>query len=261
MPVEILAHLIHNHATSAVRRFAPATELKKVIDCYCWYTARSVHKVWAALDGTPGIVLVLSDTGFRLIADKNKRIEQGFLCRGVLENVYLELTGDRIELLVIKFHADAADYLPELSDSATISRLPVQYGALLDQLKKGRSINDRIAILNSFYSNHCPALITGNAVLKIAVDMVKECNGLISVKDLCQRLKVNYKWLERNFRWYMNVSPKAYIDNFRFIGAWAIMQKQDRSLTHIALEAGYYDQAHFIKAFKKYTGSIPSARK
>ena len=33
--------------------------------------------------------------------------------------------------------------------------------------------------------------------------------------------------------------------------------KTGRPLTGIAYESGYFDQAHFIKEFKKYTGITP----
>jgi AraC-like DNA-binding protein len=32
-----------------------------------------------------------------------------------------------------------------------------------------------------------------------------------------------------------------------------------KDLTNLALEAGYFDQAHFNKAFKQFTGLTPSS--
>jgi YesN/AraC family two-component response regulator len=36
------------------------------------------------------------------------------------------------------------------------------------------------------------------------------------------------------------------------------MQKEKISWTQVGLESGYYDQAHFIKNFKAFTGEDPS---
>jgi AraC-like DNA-binding protein len=36
---------------------------------------------------------------------------------------------------------------------------------------------------------------------------------------------------------------------------------KEEKLTGVAMEAGYYDQPHFIRAYRKFTGTIPSSLK
>lgn len=33
--------------------------------------------------------------------------------------------------------------------------------------------------------------------------------------------------------------------------------EREQSIAHIAAESGYYDQSHFIKEFKRFTGFTP----
>lgn len=54
----------------------------------------------------------------------------------------------------------------------------------------------------------------------------------------------------------MGVPPRAYLSLRRFE---KVMQRAATapSLTALAQEAGYYDQAHFIREFRRYTGATP----
>ena len=36
-----------------------------------------------------------------------------------------------------------------------------------------------------------------------------------------------------------------------------LLNKESKSLTEIAYKSDYYDQAHFIKDFKEFTGTTP----
>jgi AraC-like DNA-binding protein len=42
----------------------------------------------------------------------------------------------------------------------------------------------------------------------------------------------------------------------RFKRAFFLLQK-DTDLTHVSYSSGYYDQSHFIRAFKKFSGHTP----
>ena len=37
-----------------------------------------------------------------------------------------------------------------------------------------------------------------------------------------------------------------------------LLNRQSESLTEIAYDSAYYDQAHFIKDFKEFTGTTPN---
>jgi AraC-like DNA-binding protein len=62
--------------------------------------------------------------------------------------------------------------------------------------------------------------------------------------------------LEKRFRQAVGTSPKKFASIVRFKH---VIQRYDsgRSLTELAYEAGFYDQAHFIKEFKIFTGDTP----
>lgn len=93
--------------------------------------------------------------------------------------------------------------------------------------------------------------------IKTAVQRIKEEKGLISIKSLIKELSVSRDVFEKRFRAKVGVTPKQYAKIIRFRN---LLQKADfrDSLTEIGLDSGYYDQSHFIRDFKSFTGKLPS---
>jgi AraC-like DNA-binding protein len=92
-----------------------------------------------------------------------------------------------------------------------------------------------------------------------AVQYIVLHEGLLTIESLLQNLSVTERTLERKFKLHIGITPKRFSDIVRLnISAKRMQQlKTGRSLTAIAYESGYFDQAHFIKEFKKYTGITP----
>ncbi|MBC7958305.1 MAG: helix-turn-helix transcriptional regulator [Vallitaleaceae bacterium] len=57
---------------------------------------------------------------------------------------------------------------------------------------------------------------------------------------------------------WVGISPRKYFSIKRFNRSLDLLRTLTYPLTSIALECGYYDQAHFIREFKKLTGMTPS---
>ncbi|MGJ4745171.1 helix-turn-helix domain-containing protein [Leptospira sp. SA-E8] len=89
-----------------------------------------------------------------------------------------------------------------------------------------------------------------------AVLRIKSSMGEIAIKGLASDLGVSQSSLERGFRSRVGLSPKEYAGLVRFRNIFKYYNSSS-SLTELALEAGYYDQAHFIREFKKKTGFSP----
>jgi len=55
----------------------------------------------------------------------------------------------------------------------------------------------------------------------------------------------------------VGLTPGTLYASYRFNRSLRQILTTDLSLTSIAYECGYYDQAHFIKEFRKFTGIAP----
>ncbi|PKH52469.1 hypothetical protein CXF68_17995 [Tenacibaculum sp. Bg11-29] len=80
----------------------------------------------------------------------------------------------------------------------------------------------------------------------------------ISIKEYCKKTKTNYSTLNRNFVKIIGVSPKKFERLIKFRKSLCSLIGTNENLTSIALNSGYFDQAHFIREFKKFSNLTPS---
>lgn len=90
---------------------------------------------------------------------------------------------------------------------------------------------------------------------------VKECiddNYLsnITLDELAKINSVSKYSLIRQFEKQYGLSPHKYIMNLRINYAKKII-KANEDFAYVAIKSGFYDQSHFIKYFKEYTGVTP----
>ncbi len=79
-----------------------------------------------------------------------------------------------------------------------------------------------------------------------------------SVAQLSSRTGVSQRHLSRRFQQCIGLSPKEYLRVSRFIKSLRHLKTYPaHSLTGIAYDSGFYDQAHFIREYKTYTGHTP----
>jgi transcriptional regulator GlxA family with amidase domain len=78
------------------------------------------------------------------------------------------------------------------------------------------------------------------------------------IDDLAMYIGLSQSALERRFRRVIGVSPKRFASLARLRHA-AQLQAAGADLTTVAHTSGYFDQSHFIKEFRRITGSAPSA--
>ena len=82
--------------------------------------------------------------------------------------------------------------------------------------------------------------------------------GQLTVAELSRKVNISERQLGRRFNHSIGLSPKEFTRVNRFIHSLTHLKKYPSiSLTEVAYESGYYDQAHFIHDCKKYTGLTP----
>ncbi len=69
---------------------------------------------------------------------------------------------------------------------------------------------------------------------------------------------VSARQLGRLFARHLGVAPKVAARVLRFQSALrTLMRDPGCSLAEVAAAAGYFDQAHFIRDFRRFTGGVP----
>ena len=79
-----------------------------------------------------------------------------------------------------------------------------------------------------------------------------------NLHKLIPQFNTSYKTLERKFKNVMGLTPSELCKITRFNRALSLMYSpRINSLTEVAYDSGYYDQAHFNREFKNLTGYNP----
>lgn len=79
-----------------------------------------------------------------------------------------------------------------------------------------------------------------------------------NIENVAARYGLTARYLQKVFARYTGLTPKLYSKVNRFQNSVVLLGKQKHALTDIALECGYFDQSHFIREFKSFTGYSPS---
>ncbi|GHM98958.1 hypothetical protein WSM22_04480 [Cytophagales bacterium WSM2-2] len=132
-------------------------------------------------------------------------------------------------------------------------------GLLLEKTVLASSlIEERIEIISNFLSQRLETTSGCDALAKETFNLLMHSKGQISVDSLVTRLQTSRRQLERKLSSTIGLSPKQLSRIVRLQSVLKLMEKkQYSSLTELALEGGYFDQAHFIKDFKEFTGVSP----
>jgi AraC-like DNA-binding protein len=83
--------------------------------------------------------------------------------------------------------------------------------------------------------------------------------GPILVTELCALVQRSEAHFSRSFKRTFGESPHAFVVRRRLELAAQYMLSTDASLTDIALQCGFTDQAHLCKHFRQSTGETPAA--
>jgi AraC family transcriptional regulator len=82
---------------------------------------------------------------------------------------------------------------------------------------------------------------------------------VVRVHDLCSLLQLSEAHFSRAFRRTFGESPHAFLVRQRLRRAQRYMLETDASLSEIALQCGFADQAHLSKHFRQHTGRTPGS--
>lgn len=126
---------------------------------------------------------------------------------------------------------------------------------LQEQLYEARSDRQRVNGVEQFLANRLTAT-PPDALALAALEAIHKVKGNIRIAMLAKQLHTSQSPLEKRFRKVVGTSPKKYASIVRLKNVLHIGRNRS-SLTALGYEAGFYDQAHFIKEFRSFTGQSP----
>lgn len=129
---------------------------------------------------------------------------------------------------------------------------------LKEEVVEASTTTQRVEIIGAYLLKKTNDRGIGHDGLLQGVREIVRVNGVATIDSLIAATGVSARQLDRRFMSSVGISPKMFSRLVRFQASLQLPQKRSTAtLTELALEAGYYDQSHFIRDFKTFSGISP----
>jgi len=133
---------------------------------------------------------------------------------------------------------------------------PTAVAQLVEEVRQASTAAGRVHALEQFLTARLRP--RSDRLVAAATRALRESRGCARIATVARDLGVSQDLLEKRFRRQVGATPKQFASILRFRQAVAV-HRPGRDLGTLALDAGYYDQAHFNRQFRFVTGSAPGA--
>jgi len=131
---------------------------------------------------------------------------------------------------------------------------------LEQQILEAPTIAARIAAVEPVLLRRLVCCSDTSPYVNAAIAEIERCAGELAIDELGPITGISRQHLGRLFRLHVGVSPKLFCRIHRFTHLVKIARERPRiDWSAIASELGYYDQAHLISDFKKFSGLTPES--
>ena len=127
------------------------------------------------------------------------------------------------------------------------------------QLSEAAGLEAKRDVLEKFLERQLGSRKVKTNYVDEAVELMIQNKGKINIRELADHLHVCKRHFQRSFLHKVGLNPKEYAVLLRL--GWVcnqLIHQQEINWHDAILEAGYYDQAHFIKDFSNFIGRNPA---
>lgn len=228
------------------RRIEPTGDAAKAVECY--WTVRDDDPTPVRQKIIPdGFAEIIFHSGdhYRINLDGRwKRQGKRLLAGQIRKFFYLENSGVT-DIFGIKLKPTAVTHIFDIPMTDKVDKV-VKLGVDID-----------VRNVNEFFSQLCRNYPVDHPADR-AVEMIFAKKGMVNITSICKDLSIGERYLQQLFKKYVGVTPKFFARIVRFAYIFQLIKDEDPNWADVVYEAGYYDQSHFIRNFKAFTGEDPS---
>jgi AraC-like DNA-binding protein len=246
---------------------SPKVPLNSFVECFWMLEGDGPTKGGAPERILPdGCVELILNFGARFSQHTNSHsvIQPRHFLVGQMSGPILISPTGRVELLGIRFHPGGTSAflrtpMNELTDQVT------ELGSLSSELEREllrvsedlASLEEKTAAVESVLISRVLKNSNLPSTMQLAARIVNSA-GLIPVDQLALDAGISNRQLERRFMREVGVGPKLLSRILRFQQVFRAVERSDAAWASIAIECGYYDQAHLIRDFNQFAQQTPS---
>lgn len=236
------------------QRFAPHPRLSPWVQCY-WVAQQ------AQLPDSVVSETVYPDGGTTLIFNFAHSDYPEIIFNATTSTSQMRFPG-QINRMGIRFHPGGAFQLLAVDmlevdegDSVADELTPRSLRQLRLQLAEFPLINQRLNLIDQWLLKLADNANSG-LIQRLLPPLLLAQE---SFDELSAQLPISRRQLERKFQQEVGISPIQLKQLYRIkLARTLISRHPEQPLSHVGQDAGFYDQAHFIRQFQKVTGLTPN---
>jgi AraC-like DNA-binding protein len=247
-------------------RINPPQELACFIECYWIIEDDGVLPKREKIipDGFTELIFHYGDP-YRIALGHDWQTQSQCLLAGQIDaHFFLENTGRsgifgiklRPTTLTQLFAMDMSGYTNGVVDLFAVREIP-DVNALASTLTSSVTHEEKVTAANDYFLRYASRVGEAMSPAQRAVDMIIQRRGMITISELTSLVSVGERQLENLFRRNIGLSPKRYCRIIRFSYIFELIREHS-SWSDLAYEAAFYDQSHFIRNFRDFTGENPA---
>jgi AraC-like DNA-binding protein len=247
-------------------RIAPDPQLADFIECY-WIVedaSAEIRKQKIIPDGFTEIIFHLADP-YRICLNGSWQLQSRSLLAGQIRKCFfLENTGASI-IIGIKLKPTALTHLYQLNMSLLTDDvvdihevIGGKFHGVEQSIRSATQHSERITTLNNYFRGITGDIKKETYAVDRAIDLIGKEHGMVTMAALCEVASVKERQLENLFKEWVGLPPKFFTRMIRFNYIFELVNENKQNWSDLAYEAAYYDQSHFIRNFKSFTGENPT---
>lgn len=251
-------------------QIAPTKELSPYIKHYLFLESEGTlsKKLRLFSDGNTGMVLTFSGNLISNADDiRTSTYPNSFLYGQIntFKDLYL---AEKTSIIIVVFQPYGFNHLLGISANeirediiATEEIFGSKDPLLYEKLSEQSDLKTKIQILDNFFIEQATKKTLSNQnLLHPTLNYILKNKGAITVNHLVKHTGYSERHIERIFKECIGVNPKKFgnIVKLHFFLNLLKYKSRQNNITDLCYEAGYADQSHLIKEFKKYTGITPT---
>lgn len=217
-------------------------------------------------DGYTGLMFQQSEKGLT-VNPHNKRMPEIFLYGQTIRPITLEISG-AYKVIIFQFYPFVLKAFwgiaPEsINDNCYYldNTLGTSIEELTNKLLSAPAVEDKINIMSDLLLMYFEKKKSNlDFSVRRSIQHIIDSKGLVSIKDIAEKEKLNNRTFERRFLKETGLPAKQFAKIIQFQSSLEqLTAKSYKKLTDIVYENGFSDQSHFIRVFKAFTGKTPKS--
>lgn len=184
------------------------------------------------------------------------------------EYISIQARAAESEMLVIRFRPGMAWsflHMPVLEIKDKVVDAELVFGNELlsfrEQLLEQAEPVQKFTIAEQYLLQRIKNHFEIHPAIRYCISQIGSNPSQASIREITNKTGYSSKHLISLFGKYAGINPNQYVSVLKFQQAVQLLEKNPGQInwTALALDCGYYDQAHFINEFKRFSGFNPSA--